>query len=311
MTWISDRALGHLQSMAELPDFSATRYDVGEEIGRGWMVIVFRGRDRELSREVAIKVTRWPGVDVDRLRDEARVLAALDHPGIVPVHDAGRLPDGRAYYVMAIVRGERFDTRAERVTLEDRLRLFDRVCDTVAFAHARGVIHRDLKPANIMVGPFSDVRVLDWGLARLGSDPARPITHIAGTEGYMAPEQARGLADERSDVYALGAVLRGLVTPSRDSIDSRFGGASAAALRPLHAIVTRATADDPADRYPDVASLAADVRRFVDGRAVDAYREPALERLARFVRRYRTAIALVLAYLAMRIVLLLWSRWMG
>jgi serine/threonine protein kinase len=225
------------------------------------------------------------------------VLAALDHPGIVPVHDAGRLPDGRAYYVMALVRGDRFDTRAERVTLADRLRLFDRVCDTVAFAHARGVIHRDLKPANIMVGPFSDVRVLDWGLARLGSDPARPITHIAGTEGYMAPEQARGLADERSDVYALGAILAGL--------------AAGTPFRSLQAIVTRATADDPADRYPDVASLAADVRRFVDGRAVDAYREPALERLARFVRRYRTAIALVLAYLAMRIVLLLWSRWMG
>jgi serine/threonine protein kinase len=311
MTWISDRVLGHLQSMAELPDFSGTRYEIGEEIGRGGMGIVYRGRDCELAREVAIKVTRWTGVDVDRLRDEARVLAALDHPGIVPVHDAGRLPDGRAYYVMALVDGERFDTRAERVTLADRLRLFDRVCDTVAFAHARGVIHRDLKPANIMVGPFADVRVLDWGLARLGStggrrtddgggqdtddQPGPPITHIAGTEGYMAPEQARGLADERSDVYALGQILGGL--------------ARREPLRPLHAIVRRATADDPANRYPDVASLAADVRRFVDGRAVQAYREPALERLARFGRTYRTAIALVLAYLAMRIVLLLWSRW--
>jgi serine/threonine protein kinase len=283
--------------MAELPDFSDTRYEIGEEIGRGGMGIVFRGRDRELEREVAIKVTRWSGVDVDRLRDEARVLAALDHPGIVPVHDAGRLPDGRAYYVMALVRGERFDARAERVTLADRLRLFDRVCDTVAFAHARGVIHRDLKPANIMVGPFSDVRVLDWGLARLGSDPGRPVTHIAGTEGYMAPEQARGLADERSDVYALGTILGGLGAGTR--------------FRPLHAIVTRAMAEDPANRYPDVESLAADVRRFVDGRAVDAYREPALERIARIGRTYRTPIALVLAYLAMRIVLLLWGKLTG
>jgi serine/threonine protein kinase len=307
MTWISDRALGHLQSLADLPDFSATRYDVEEEIGRGGMGIVFRGRDRELAREVAIKVTRWPGADVERLRDEARVLATLDHPGIVPVHDAGRLPDGRAYYVMALVRGERFDARAARGTLADRLRLFDRVCDTVAFAHARSVIHRDLKPANIMVGPFSDVRVLDWGLARLGSDPGSPVTHIAGTEGYMAPEQARGLADERSDVYALGAILRGLIPPSRHAIDTRFGAART--VRPLHAVVTRATADDPAARYPDVASLAADVRRFVDGHAVQAYREPALERIARVGRTYRTPIVLVLAYLAMRIVLLLWGRW--
>ena len=313
MTWISDQALRHLQSMTDLPDFSATRYDVDGEIGRGGMGIVFRGRDRELAREVAIKVAHWPGAaDVERLRDEARVLAALEHPGIVPVHDAGRLPDGRAYYVMAIVRGERFDERASRVPLADRLRLFDRVCDTVAFAHARGILHRDLKPANIMVGPFGEVRVLDWGLARLGSDPGRrvtqpalgsdpgrPVTHVAGTEGFMAPEQARGLGDERSEVYALGAILRALVlaeTPSRT-------------LRPLHSIVARATADDPALRYPDVVSLAADVRRFVDGHAVEAYREPAFERVVRYARMYRTPITLVLAYLAMRILLLLWERW--
>jgi len=311
VTWLSDRALGHLKSMADLPDFSATRYDIEEEIGRGGMGIVFRGRDRELAREVAVKVTTWPGADVDRLRDEARVLAALEHPGIVAVHDAGRLPDGRAYYVMAIVRGERFDERAARVTLADRLRLFDRVCDTVAFAHARGILHLDLKPANIMVGPYGDVRVLDWGLARLGSDPGRPITHMAGTEGYMAPEQARGIVDERSDVYALGAILRGLVA-AESALPSRDRGSGVPAtgrpLRPLHSIVMRAMAEDPTNRYADVASLAADVRRFVDGHAVDAYREPALERIARVGRTYRTAIALVFAYLAMRIVLIFWGR---
>jgi eukaryotic-like serine/threonine-protein kinase len=296
MTWISDGALGHLQAITDLPDFSGTRYDVEAEIGRGGMGIVFRGRDRELAREVAIKVTRSPGADLERLGNEARVLAALEHPGIVPVHDAGRLPDGRPYYVMALVRGERFDARAARVTMADRLRLFDRVCDTIAFAHARGIVHRDLKPANIMVGAFGDIRVLDWGLARLGSDPGPPVTHIAGTEGYMAPEQARGGADERSDVYALGAILRGLLRSE-----------SSRSLRPLHAIVTRATADDPARRYPDVVSLAADVRRFVDGHAVDAYRESMLERMVRFGRTYRTPIALILAYLAMRIALLLWQ----
>jgi hypothetical protein len=132
----------------------------------------------------------------------------------------------------------------------------------------------------------------------------------------MAPEQARGRAEERSDVYALGAILRDLVAlesiqPSRPGIHLRFGAAGhgpGRALRPLHAIVTRAMADDPASRYADVASLAADVRRFVDGHAVDAYREPVLERIARLGRTYRTPIALILAYLAMRLVLLFWER---
>jgi eukaryotic-like serine/threonine-protein kinase len=297
MTWISDRALESLQAMADLPDFSGTRYHIEEEIGRGGMGVVFRARDHELAREVAVKVTWWPGSDVEALGAEARVLAALDHPGIVPVHDVGRLPDGRTYYVMAIVRGERLDVRASRMSLSDRLRLFDRVCDTIAFAHARGILHRDLKPANIMVGAFADVRVLDWGLARMRSEPTGAMTHVAGTEGYMAPEQTRGMADERSDVYALGTILRGFVALERSS----------RALRPLHSIVTQATADDPASRYPDVQSLAADVRRFVDGVAVEAHREPPLERIARFARTYRTAIALVLAYLVMRVVLLLWD----
>jgi serine/threonine protein kinase len=134
------------------------------------------------------------------------------------------------------------------------------------------------------------------------------MAHIAGTEGYMAPEQARGVLEGRSDVYALGAILRGLIRsdPPHPPNHVHLGAAARnRALRPLHAIVTRATADDPATRYPDVASLAADVRRFVDGHAVDAYREPPLERIARVGRTYRTPIALVLAYLAMRIVLLL------
>ena len=100
---------------------------------------------------------------------EARTLAALEHPGIVPVHDVGQLPDGRVFTVMMLVRGERLDACAARLPLHDRLRLFDRVCDTMSFAHARGVIHRDLKPANIMIGPFGQVLVLDWGLARPGA----------------------------------------------------------------------------------------------------------------------------------------------
>jgi serine/threonine protein kinase len=284
MNWVSDAAIDRLRALDDRPDFGATRYELFEEVGRGGMGIVFRGRDRELGRDVAIKVTAWSTeADADRLRREARTLAALEHPGIVPVHDVGRLPDGRAYSVMMLVRGERLDTRAPALPLTDRLRLFDRVCDTVSYAHARDVIHRDLKPANIMIGPFGQVLVLDWGLH-------------GGTDGYMAPEQVRGSVDARSDVYALGAILEGLSADSGSRLP-----------RPLRSVIDRAREADPGRRYQDVASLAADVRRFVEGAAVTAHRESVLERAGRVGRTYRTPIALVLAYLVMRGLLLLWS----
>ena len=170
---MSDAAIERLRALDDRPDFSATRYDVLEEIGRGGMGIVFRGRDRELERDVAIKVTAWSTTaDADRLRREARTLAALEHPGIVPVHDVGQLA-GRP-------RVRRDDAGPRRAPRRLRRAAAARttgcgcstaICDTVSFAHARGVIHRDLKPANIMIGPFGQVLVLDWGLARPGSDP--------------------------------------------------------------------------------------------------------------------------------------------
>ena len=323
MTFLSDAAIARLRGLEDRPDFAATRYDVLEEIGRGGMGIVFRGRDRELARDVAIKVTAWSTAgDADRLRREARTLAALEHPGIVPVHDVGQLPDGRVFTVMMLVRGERLDACAARLPLPDRLRLFDRVCDTMSFAHARGVIHRDLKPANIMIGPFGQVLVLDWGLARpgdrpgarpgsdpsaaqsgsdpgaaqSGSDPDRAATTVhGGTDGYMAPEQIGGNVDARSDVYALGAILDGLA-----------GDTGSRVLRPLKSVIDRARRSDPAARYQTVAELAADVRRFVDGAAVTAHKETVLERTRRVARTYRTPLALVLAYLVMRGLLLFW-----
>src|SRR5262245_44209781 len=108
------------------------------------MGIVFRARDRELDRDVAIKVTTWrTDSDAARLQREARTLASLEHAGIIPVHDVGRLPDGRVFLVMSLARGERLDVQARTLAIADRLRLFDRICDTVAFAHARGIVHRD------------------------------------------------------------------------------------------------------------------------------------------------------------------------
>jgi len=326
---LSDAVIAHLRTLRGDPSFDGTRYQLVAELGRGGMGTVYRVRDRELDREVALKVVGEAALAGDaatRLAREARALARLEHPGIVPVHDAGVLPDGRAYYAMKLVRGERLDERLLRgLTLGEALRLFVPICDAVAFAHANGVIHRDLKPQNVMLGAFGEVLVLDWGLAKFrdevrgqtsevreraarASDPVDRAPEgvggsstldgtVIGTPGFMAPEQATGeidSIDERTDVYSLGAILRSMAT-----------ALSASPPRPLAAIVAAATATERASRYPDVATLSADLARLQDGYSVSVYRETILERARRIGRRHQTAITLILAYLVMRVTLLL------
>src|SRR2546426_4674209 len=159
------------------------------------MGTVYAARDPELDRRIALKVLNAPdaaGEEAARLSEEARILARLEHPGIVPVHDLGTLPDGRLFYVMKLVRGRRLDDAMANAALHARLRTFERICDAVAFAHAQGVVHRDLKPENVMVGPFGEVLVLDWGVAKILGRGEEPDCTILGTAGYMPPEQARG-----------------------------------------------------------------------------------------------------------------------
>ena len=286
MTWLSDDAVARLREAAEMPDLTGTRYEIVSELGRGGMGIVYEVRDTELQRNVAMKVA-----SEDWTR-EARIIAKLEHPGIVPVHDAGSLPDGRFFYTMKLVRGTRLDEWAKTTqSLTQRLRLFARICEPVAFAHANGVIHRDLKPENVMVGELGAVLVMDWGVARASEEHDGLV---AGTFGYMAPEQARGdRADSRSDVYALGAILKYLL---RD------------APRPLAAIVTKATNADPAARYADARELRDDVLRFLDSEPVTAYRESIFERAGRWAGRNRVLLALVAAYLLMRVIVFIWFR---
>jgi serine/threonine protein kinase len=281
---------------------------------------VYRARDLELGRDVALKVVRMPELSDDaaaRMVREARTLARLEHPGIVPVHDVGTLADGRAFYAMKLVRGAPLDAMPA-VSLSSGLEIIERICEAVAFAHAHGVIHRDLKPQNVMVGPFGEVLVMDWGVAKLAAVPdslgsadrvdsptVGPATGhgvVLGTPGYMAPEQAAGataLVDARADVYAIGAILQDLSTRASESASS-----AANLPRPLRAIIARAMAADPAGRYATATDLARDVASFRAGEPVTAYRENVLERSRRLVSRHSTPILLVLAYLIMRIALL-------
>jgi len=295
---ITDGALRHLRQVADLPDLTATRYSLVEPLGRGGMGAVYRVRDSALDRDVAMKVLTGAADESarQRLASEARVLASLEHPGIVPIHDVGMLPDGRMFYVMRLVRGERLDRIASTVaTLAERVRLLVHVADAVAFAHAHGIVHRDLTPGNVMVGGFGDVLVLDWGLATPASSSASRLK--AGTPGFMAPEQAAGAADERSDVYAIGALLEWVSAPEQ--------GGPPRLPRALRAIIDKARAGDAGDRYRDAAALNADLLRYLDGEAVEAHRETLIDRTVRFARRYKVAILLVLGYLIMRVALLL------
>src|SRR5437899_11195068 len=160
------------------------------------MGVVYAAEDEKLHRRVALKVLDTADASAEltqRLILKARILAQLEHPGIVPVHDVGTLPDGRVFYTMKFVEGLRLDRYVKQLdSVPQRLRLFLRICDAVAFAHARGVLHRDLKPANIMVGPFGEVLVMDWGLAKILCRGDSKITRAAdpGATVFEKPKQS-------------------------------------------------------------------------------------------------------------------------
>jgi serine/threonine protein kinase len=291
---ISDRAIDRLREAAAWPELDA-RYEISGVAGHGGMGTVYVARDHVLQRDVAVKVLDVAdrrGARAERLTREAHILARLDHPGIVPIHDSGLLPDGRAFYVMKLVRGRRLDQLAgASEPLALRLDAFARVLDAVAFAHAHGVVHRDLKPENVMVGGFGEVYVMDWGVAQ---DRALHDGAVVGTPGFMPPEQEQPAApvDGRADVFALGAMLAHLAGPS--------------APPALLAIAEKARHPDAGRRYASVESLNNDLDLFRSGGAVGAYRESFREQVLRLYRLYELPILLLVAYIVMRFVLLVW-----
>jgi len=332
-------AVDHLRAVLDAPDLSGTKYRLVHRIATGGMRSVYLVEDTSLDRKVALKIITAPVSSGDlaaQLIQEARIVARLEHPGIVPIHDVGTLVDGRVFYTMKYVQGRRLDEYArEYRSLQNLLRLFQKICEAVAFAHANGVVHRDLKPENVMVGSFGEVLVMDWGVAKVltESEPPPPASPehragdttgtqqgtILGTPAYMSPEQARGdlaALSEQTDIYALGAILYFLLTGR-----APFDGGSSGEIRekvlrepppqprlldpkiprPLEAMALKAMAKDPAGRYPGIGQLSSDIIRHLDGQTVSAYRETLLERVDRWVEKNRFLIFLIVAYLLMRV----------
>lgn len=311
MNALTDAAVARLRDAAMWPELPADRYVDLRRIASGGMGTVYAARDTLLDRDVAIKVsnTALPmsgetrGHLDRRLADESKILASLEHPGIVPVHDAGTLTDGRTFYVMKLVNGH---TLAEGVAhvpeLSARLSIFDRIVETVSFAHAAGVVHRDIKPSNIMIGSFGEVLVLDWGVARIMPSGA-DATDIdqgfrLGTPGFSAPELQDGgaaTAGPAADVFSLGTVLHGLV-------------ADAPRPKKLDAIINRCRSANPADRYPSADVLRDDLIRYHAGQSVSAYRDTVFDKAAAWLGRHKVLLSLIAAYLLMRVAFLLYQR---
>ncbi|HEV3386751.1 MAG TPA: protein kinase [Gemmata sp.] len=203
-------------------------YEILDEIARSEASFVYKACDRRLGKEVAVKISRTQqGTESASLFiDSAKIAARLQHPGIPPVFELGTLPDGRPYQVMKLIAGDTLATLlTERINpVTDRIRflsVFERLCQTIAFAHAHRVIHRDLSPEHVVIDNFGDVQVIGWSLATtLASDATKPTEQPSigvppGTPAYMAPELARGEAeavDCRSDVFALGGILLEILT---------------------------------------------------------------------------------------------------
>jgi eukaryotic-like serine/threonine-protein kinase len=279
--------------------------DLGE-LARGGMGVVRRVADQLLLRDIAMKVLRPELNDLDdykqRFIEEAQIMAQLDHPSVMPVHELGVDKNGTLYFAMKLVAGANLEERLAPFRdqtrwlewLDEFLDVFLKVCDAVAFAHSRGVVHRDLKPSNVMVGDYGEVYVMDWGVAALlrgrsdvavsRDDAAAPLDRegmVIGTPDWMPPEQAWGRleeVDERSDVFALGAMLYFILTGQAPYVgpsdDARLARArihdlippqqlpGAAQLpRALCQIAMKAMARVPTERYPSVRALRDELKR--------------------------------------------------
>ncbi|MEX0701339.1 MAG: protein kinase [Planctomycetales bacterium] len=330
----------------------------------GGLGCIFRAADEKLHRDVALKFIRPEAagnpVHNERFHVEAEVTARLDHPGVVPVYGIGRTAEGQPFYAMRFIQGETLDeairrfhggepagNKFQRRSLEFRtlLNQFVALCNTIGYAHNRGIVHRDIKPANVMLGRYGETVVLDWGLAMpvgrderarasgeqtllptSGSDSGTSSGSGAGTPAYMSPEQARGelQVGPASDVYSLGTTLYKLLTgraPFRGNSlneilqEVRDGSfISPREVDPrvppgLEAICLKAMAFEPRERYAGAVDLARDVEKWLADEPLAVYAEPVSGRLLRWARRHRGSTFVGLAALVAIVVVASLAAW--
>lgn len=316
------------------------KYIFRKSIGRGGMKMVIQVKDRDTKRDVAMAVfpdaANRPVSDSRRFIDEARITASLEHPNIVPVHDIGIDAAGAPYFTMKLLRGETLASVLKKLKagdpeycelypLNQLLRIFNKVCDAVAFSHSKGVLHLDLKPENIQLGDFGEVLLMDFGLAKVISKADEDVmkeapavknqTYIPGvtmdgvtkgTPGYMAPEQAAGknsLKDYRTDIYSLGAILYSIATCENPlteradmkqmMIDTVQGNVIPPRERTperlipnaLDAVIRKAMSVKPSSRYQTVRELRDEIRAFLSGFATQAEKAGLAKQLLLFIRR--------------------------
>ncbi len=322
--------------------FSVSQFGQFQFHARGGLGEVFVAGDQELNRQVALKFIRRAFQEDEatnrQFRTEAEVTAQLEHPGVAPIYGFGSTSDGRPFHVMRFIRGDTLrvaidqfhaadrhdDSSERRAAFRNLLARFVSVCNTIAYAHNRGILHRDIKPENVMLGKYGETLVVDWGLAlsidrderarasgeqtlQAGSGDTHNLTPggLAGTPAYMSPEQAAGDAPlgPSSDIYGLGALLYKLLTGAAPFHGERVGevldkverGAfpSPRAVRSdvpraIEAICLKAMSTAPRDRYATAIELAEDVENYLAGEPVMAHQENWGERLARWASRHRS-----------------------
>lgn len=321
-----------------------SRFQILSRHDQGGLGEVMIAHDRQLNREVAVKQIRpkWLGVSEARERfiQEAEVTGRLEHPGVVPVYAMGTWDDGQPFYAMRFIQGSTLreviaehrepgsddDPQAKSMELRDLLNRFIDVCNTIEYAHSRQILHRDIKPSNIMIGPYGETLVVDWGLAKLldasfddsltagfvadnSSESGSSRTRVGGTVGtpqYMSPEQAAGELESigiRTDVYLLGAtlyqILTGVPPHSERSVSkliervkqgilTRPREIDPAVPAPLEAVCLKAMSTEPSKRYRSAVDLAREIESWLADQPVTVFRDPASVRLGRWIRRHRT-----------------------